>query len=79
MDSSTATLPIIDISPFLNPESSLYNKLNTAKQIAFACEHVGFFYITGHHIQDQGEPLKQLVREFFALPNQGTNRILQFI
>lgn len=58
------TIPIIDIAPLrISPGLSL----PVAKQLGLACRQHGFFYITGHGV-DEGlqKRLETLSREFFA-------------
>lgn len=63
-----ASLPIIDISPFLPTSTATEAERDeTAKKLYSACHNVGFFYLTGHGIPD--ETLKAVLdaaREFFT-------------
>ncbi|KAI7942495.1 hypothetical protein MJO28_012522 [Puccinia striiformis f. sp. tritici] len=45
-----ASLPLIDISPFLDPSTSAENLQSTADKIHEACLKAGFFYLTGHGV-----------------------------
>ena len=65
-----SSLPIIDISPFLDPVSTQTSKLETAKSLDDACRRVGFFYLKGHNIPaSEFEQILALARSFFALPS----------
>ncbi|KAH9814937.1 hypothetical protein DFH28DRAFT_893665 [Melampsora americana] len=44
------SLPLIDISPFLQQPSILNDQRKTATEIHKACTSTGFFYLTGHGI-----------------------------
>ena len=61
--STTAEIPLIDIAPLVSgdaPEA-------VAEQIGAACREHGFFYITGHGVDESlCERLEALNREFFA-------------
>ena len=59
-----STLPIIDISALIKGAAE---RLNVADQSARACRESGFFYITGHSIDDRLlQRLEELSRTFFA-------------
>ena len=47
MPAPEAALPIVDISPFLDPLASEENKLESAKTLYDACTTHGFFYLVG--------------------------------
>jgi isopenicillin N synthase-like dioxygenase len=76
----TATsLPIIDISPFLDPTPDLSSRRRTAQSIANACQEFGFFYLTGHGIPISTlDSIIDLAREFFALPLEAKNKIKRY-
>jgi len=79
-----SSLPIIDISPFIQERRLLLEektgsplvppeleeeKKRVADQLHQACRDVGFFYLKGHGIeQTEMEKVLQKAREFFALP-----------
>lgn len=73
---TTPTLPIIDISPFLQQPPNEEEKQKVAKALHEACVNVGFFYVDGHGI-DQSELNNaiQLARTFFALDTQQKQEI----
>lgn len=52
------TIPILDLAPYFSGEAGALEA--TAEQLRFACEHVGFYYITNH-----GVP-RELVDRVFA-------------
>lgn len=59
-------LPIINIHPLIDGATDCQS---VAEQIRTACCEVGFFYITGHGVDETlQERLETLSREFFALP-----------
>src|SRR5271156_1389390 len=70
------TLPIIDISPFLDPNSTPADRLRTAQALDHACRTVGFFYLTGHNIpiSELDEILAQ-AHTFFSLPDAEKQKI----
>lgn len=62
-------VPIIDISPFLagTPEGIEV----VAKQVAHACEEIGFFQITGHGVSEEFiQEVYDISRKFFDLPDE---------
>ena len=64
-----ATLPIIDIAPLARDAASPAAR-DVAAHIGAACREHGFFYVTGHGVDDVlCESLDALSREFFALPD----------
>ncbi|HSB08089.1 MAG TPA: 2-oxoglutarate and iron-dependent oxygenase domain-containing protein [Blastocatellia bacterium] len=61
---ASAQLPIIDVGP-LRSESP--ERSRVAGEIRSACEDVGFFYVTGHGVDEQLQiRLEELSRLFFA-------------
>lgn len=72
-------LPIIDISSFLDPNSSQEARQTTAKAIDAACINYGFFYLTGHGIPTSRlDEVISLARDFFALPLEEKNKIRRY-
>jgi isopenicillin N synthase-like dioxygenase len=70
------SLPIIDISPFLDPHSLPSTRQSTASAINSACIDYGFFYLTGHGIPvTKLDQIISLARQFFALPTSEKNKI----
>ncbi len=64
---TNATVPLIDIAPFL--EGSPAGRRKVARAVADACEDIGFFAITGHGVSpDVINRLRRLSHEFFELP-----------
>jgi isopenicillin N synthase-like dioxygenase len=62
-------LPIIDISPFLDPNSSQTSRFQTAHNLDHACRTVGFFYLTAHNIPPATlQNILSLAHTFFSLP-----------
>jgi isopenicillin N synthase-like dioxygenase len=64
MDETFSQVPVIDISPLIAQNARRYE---TAKQIGEACRDCGFFYITGHGVEEAlPQTLTELSRRFFA-------------
>jgi isopenicillin N synthase-like dioxygenase/predicted PurR-regulated permease PerM len=62
-------LPVVNISPFLDPTSSASALDDTAAAIDRACREIGFFVVTGHGIEPTVRAdLLGAARDFFALP-----------
>jgi isopenicillin N synthase-like dioxygenase len=63
------SLPIIDISPFLDPHASEEARLKTARALDSACRTVGFFYLSHHNISvPELSEILSLAHQFFSLP-----------
>ena len=61
-------IPIIDISPLLDPFDNPKTVQTTAKQIGNACKNVGFFYVKKHQIpQDHLNDVVLIMQKFFNL------------
>lgn len=60
-------VPVIDIAPLRDPKATIEAVETCAARIDAACEHVGFFCLTGHGV-DRGRltRLDALARGFFA-------------
>lgn len=64
MEETFSQVPIIDISPLIAQSAGRHE---TANQIGEACRNCGFFYITGHGVEDALlQKLEELSRRFFA-------------
>src|SRR5277367_1738729 len=73
------SLPIIDISPFLDPKSSQESRLVTANSLDHACRTVGFFYLSHHSIPtSELAQILSLAHSFFALPSS-TKEIIKLL
>ncbi|KAF2243759.1 Clavaminate synthase-like protein [Trematosphaeria pertusa] len=74
--SSAKSLPMIDISSFLDQSSTLEARQATASSIKTACMDYGFFYLIGHGIPvaKLGQ-IVSLARAFFALRLEEKNKI----
>lgn len=71
-----SSLPIIDISTFLNQSSTQQARQETANAINRACVDYGFFYVTGHGIPiSKLDQIISLARQFFSLPLSEKNKI----
>lgn len=72
-------LPIIDISSYLDPNSTPEARQTTAQAINAACTNYGFFYLTGHGIPISNlDEIINLARKFFALPLEQKNNIKRY-
>ncbi|KAG6883882.1 hypothetical protein C0993_003154 [Termitomyces sp. T159_Od127] len=77
----TNALPIIDITPFLNPDTADADAANlrtsTAAALHTACIEYGFFYLDVSAYVDAAEParLAELDRQFFRLPQAEKDRL----
>jgi isopenicillin N synthase-like dioxygenase len=68
-----SSLPIIDLSPFLLPNSPSSSRLSTASAIHCAAAKYGFFFVTGlSSVVSPAEMEESLAvtRAFFDLPNE---------
>ena len=65
------TLPLVDLSPLLDPDADDASRRRVGEQIDAACRGTGFLLVTGHGV-DPGlrDDLERLSRDFFALPEQ---------
>lgn len=70
------SLPIIDISPWLDGQSK-QGRISVAAALHSACLEYGFFYLDISKFADPSEPeeLTRLAREFFALPQDEKDKI----
>ncbi|KAH7396499.1 hypothetical protein DE146DRAFT_39749 [Phaeosphaeria sp. MPI-PUGE-AT-0046c] len=72
-------LPIIDLSAFIDPNSSQEARHTTAQAINAACVNYGFFYLTGHGIPvAKLDETISLARDFFALPVEEKHKVKRF-
>ncbi|KAF2203571.1 Clavaminate synthase-like protein [Delitschia confertaspora ATCC 74209] len=72
-------LPIIDISPFLDPECPAALQDLAARDIGYACQQYGFFYVKGHGIPNEKlDQIIALAREFFSLPMEEKEKIKRY-
>jgi isopenicillin N synthase-like dioxygenase len=65
----SSDFPVIDIGPAREPQMSAVARLDLARQVASACEEIGFFAVTGHGVP--GAVIADLVAQsyaFFDLP-----------
>ncbi|KAJ6584970.1 hypothetical protein B0H19DRAFT_1107527 [Mycena capillaripes] len=70
------SLPIIDISPFLNTNDAAARKA-TSEALHSACLQYGFFYLKLDSYVDPAVPeeLTTLARQFFALPQEEKDKL----
>jgi isopenicillin N synthase-like dioxygenase len=77
-DTTQPSLPLIDISPFVNAEKMKDEEARkqVAQQIHRACVEVGFFYITKHGVDPElVEGTLSIAREFFGQPVEEKEKI----
>ncbi|PSN73688.1 naringenin,2-oxoglutarate 3-dioxygenase [Corynespora cassiicola Philippines] len=73
------SLPLIDISPFLDPTSTPLSRQKTATALNAACTSYGFFYLTGHGIPaSRLSQIISLARTFFSLALEQKNKIKRY-
>src|SRR5262245_58436090 len=73
MKEPPSSIPIIDILALVDGSSE---KQQVAAQIGEACRESGFFYITGHGVEEAlSSRLEALSREFFAEPLEEKQKI----
>ena len=75
---ATLSLPIINIAPWLDPNTDGKGRLSTAAALHAACLEYGFFYLDISSYIDPSEPeeLARLAREFFALPQAEKEKLV---
>jgi len=65
------SLPLIDLSPLLDPGAGPAERARTGRAIDAACRDTGFLLVTGHGVDPSlRDDLERLSREFFALPDE---------
>lgn len=71
-----ASLPIINLDPYLNPTDGK-GRISTAAALHAACLQYGFFYLDISNYVDPSEPeeLTRLAREFFAQSDEEKSEI----
>ncbi|ORY27119.1 hypothetical protein BCR39DRAFT_539328 [Naematelia encephala] len=73
---STQRLPLVDISPYLQADSSAEARKLTSDTLDKACREFGFFYVTGHGLDAEYlQSLLKLGHKFFELPQQSKDSI----
>ena len=69
-----ASLPIIDLKVF--KEGSAATKRQISQAAVDACESAGFFYVSGHGIEEQVfENAKRAALEFFRMPSENKAKV----
>jgi len=58
-------IPVIDIAAVRQPQVSAAARFEIARQVASACEEIGFFAVTGHGVP--GAVIADLVTQSYAL------------
>ncbi|MGH1503785.1 MAG: isopenicillin N synthase family dioxygenase [Acidimicrobiales bacterium] len=73
---TTTDVAVIDIGPFLGGTPA--GRAEVAAQVAHACEHIGFFQITGHGIEPaQTQAVYDLAKAFFDQPDDTKAEVAQ--
>jgi len=67
---SFSSIPIIDLKPSFS--TSLPDRQAVAREINEACTTIGFFYITGHGMEDFCDQTLKLAERFFTELPQGS-------
>ncbi|PWN48813.1 Clavaminate synthase-like protein [Violaceomyces palustris] len=76
---SKERLPIVDISPYLDSESTQEEREVCSKSLDSACRRYGFFYVVGHGLpQEYLDSLLRLGHKFFELPDESKDAIRIF-
>ena len=69
-------IPVIDISPLIEPQDNPKSLRKTAKEIENACKNIGFFYVKNHQIpQNHLDAVILVMQEFFNLPEEEKMKI----
>ena len=71
-----ASLPVINIAPYLNSGDKA-GRISASAALHAACLEYGFFYLDISQYVDPEEPaeLTRIAREFFALPQEEKEKI----
>jgi isopenicillin N synthase-like dioxygenase len=65
------SLPVIDVSPLVDPQSPPSARAEVGRALDLACRTSGFLLVTGHGIDRAlRDDLESSAREFFALPEE---------
>jgi isopenicillin N synthase-like dioxygenase len=68
-ESSSFTVPVVDISPYADPAASTEDRLRVARQLDEAASSVGFLQVVGHGIPGAvWDGLGGAIDDFFGLP-----------
>ncbi|EWM20560.1 iron ascorbate oxidoreductase, partial [Nannochloropsis gaditana] len=66
---STTTIPVIDLSPFVDPHASESSKKQCAEAVHHAAVNVGFLYVKNHGVDPSiTDGARAHARAFFSLP-----------
>ncbi|WAC53829.1 isopenicillin N synthase family dioxygenase [Gordonia sp. SL306] len=69
------TVPIVDISSYVDPSGAAAERARVARELDTACSEVGFVQIVGHGIERETiDGLAAALDEFFALPLEAKKR-----
>lgn len=69
-DRDMTGLPLVDVSPLLDPDARPERAAEVGGAIDAACRDTGFLLVTGHGIGETlRDDLERLSRQFFALPD----------
>lgn len=65
------SIPTIDISPYLDPDTSTPTKLAVVDNVRLACEQYGFLQVIGHGVPlSTQRDILQCCKTLFDLPKQ---------
>jgi isopenicillin N synthase-like dioxygenase len=79
MSLESASLPVVDIAPYLDVNSTADERAVTSHAVHNACRDYGFFYLIGHGIpEEMRQEMLRLGHEFFALPQAEKDEISIF-
>ena len=70
LESATpVSIPTVDMSPFLDGNSSAEARSKVVEDMRHACATYGFFYLVGHGISEEDrQKALECTRMYFALP-----------
>ena len=66
-----SVIPEVDISPFLNKDSSPADRSSIIRQVEYALESIGFLTIVGHNVPHTViTSMLEAAKEFMYLPSE---------
>ena len=72
----THTIPSIDLSPHLDPNSSFEEKLKVIEEVKAACSTYGFLQIKGHGVPLEAQnKMLESCKQLFDLPRDEKNAL----
>ena len=74
LDEATQAIPVIDVGPAFQGDSDALDAV--AAEVRHACEHVGFFYMAGHGVEQSViDDAFAAAREFHTMPLEDKMRL----